>query len=234
MTTPRTRCDCGHPLRTHHDDLFGSGHGPCGSGTPDDLVMCGCKFPTAKGDRISWGGYTDVELHAAFDLVKPKNWKMPIHAFVNKDADLDLILEAVLYFTGSMVEVYEDPRHPGKILVEAAGLSRVPIAPHRFLRVMRTPGEGEPMTVLYEIDAGPGAVKIGDEEWDGAFASLSLEDIGMIGFNPTLQLDILTHAHSDDGVASTSIELNVAEAQALAAVLTTWAERAAEERSDDQ
>ena len=55
-------------------------------------------------DGIVFGGWTQGQLSEAFDLVKPTgNWKMPIDATVRDDVDLQLLNDAVAYFTGGVI-----------------------------------------------------------------------------------------------------------------------------------
>jgi len=79
--------------------------------------------PTAK----DFTGYTDEELHAAFDKVKNKrNWKERVDAVID-EKDLDVTTEAIIYFTGSMpdiVDSWEWPRSrraKGKVRIVASG-----------------------------------------------------------------------------------------------------------------
>lgn len=67
------------------------------------------------------GGYTQEQLETAFKKVQNKeHWKGRINALVNGDEDLDLILFAISYFTGT--EGYTlAPRKDGKIRVRAPG-----------------------------------------------------------------------------------------------------------------
>lgn len=64
-------------------------------------------------------GRSEDELHAAFDKVcDPVNWKMPIDTTVPADADQNLISDAIIYFTGSVPDIYPEDDH---LRVEAAG-----------------------------------------------------------------------------------------------------------------
>lgn len=52
--------------------------------------------------------YSDEELRKAFAIVENKdNWKNPIDSWIQK-RDLQLITEAVEFFTGSTVKTIED------------------------------------------------------------------------------------------------------------------------------
>lgn len=62
-------------------------------------------------DKIVFQGHTHGELTEAFDLVKPTgNWKMPIDATVKDDVDLQLLEDAVIYFTGGPIETQRTPK----------------------------------------------------------------------------------------------------------------------------
>ena len=55
--------------------------------------------------------YSDEQMKQAFDLVKDKeHWKNPIKVtlpFTTSEETLDIIFEAVVYYTGSMAEIYK-------------------------------------------------------------------------------------------------------------------------------
>lgn len=77
-------------------------------------------FPCiVRGELVS----RDDVLLAFNSVCDKENWKMPIEALVNGDADLDLIRAAVVYFTGSVPTF--DPVDPVDnttlIFVRAAG-----------------------------------------------------------------------------------------------------------------
>ncbi len=60
--------------------------------------------PGIPADKIVFQGWTHGQLTEAFDLVKPAgNWKMPIDACVKDDVDLQLLDDAVVYFTGGII-----------------------------------------------------------------------------------------------------------------------------------
>lgn len=70
-------------------------------------------------NATTFGGYTDAELHRAFDMVKNRtNWKEPINAVI-AESDLDIVTEAVIYFTGCLIDVW--PYKEGRVRVTAAG-----------------------------------------------------------------------------------------------------------------
>ena len=61
--------------------------------------------PGIPADKVVFEGHTHGQLVEAFDLVKPVgNWKMPIDATVKDDVDLQLLEDAVIYFTGGPIE----------------------------------------------------------------------------------------------------------------------------------
>lgn len=60
--------------------------------------------PGIPADKVVYGGWTRGQLSEAFDLVKPAgNWKMPIDAIVKDDVDLQLLNDAVAFFTGGLI-----------------------------------------------------------------------------------------------------------------------------------
>jgi hypothetical protein len=66
-----------------------------------------------------FGGYSQAELQAAFDLVKsPADWKEPIDATVPENTDLEAVSAAVAYFTGGGCEM---TRQVGQVRVSGAG-----------------------------------------------------------------------------------------------------------------
>jgi hypothetical protein len=60
--------------------------------------------PGIPADKVVYGGRTHGQLWEAFNLVKTAgNWKMPIDAVVKDDVDLQLVADAVAYFTGGPI-----------------------------------------------------------------------------------------------------------------------------------
>ena len=63
--------------------------------------------------------YTDNELRTAFDKVKNKNnWKKPINRWI-KESDLFVTEDAVIHYTGSVVNVVDEKE--GKVKIHAEG-----------------------------------------------------------------------------------------------------------------
>ncbi len=58
--------------------------------------------------------YTDEQMRAAFELVKNKeHWKNPVRAtlpFTTSEETLDIIFEAIIYYTGSFPEIYKNKK----------------------------------------------------------------------------------------------------------------------------
>lgn len=70
---------------------------------------------------VVYGGYTQAQLKAAFDLVKnPENWKLRIDARVPGSTDVMLLHSAVEFFTGGAATIATDARS-GELHVQASG-----------------------------------------------------------------------------------------------------------------
>ncbi len=83
-----------------------------------DLIIEEVPIP-AKG---SGREYTQAELQAAFDRVKnAKNWKARIDRTIDVK-DLDVTLQAIVHFTGTVAQEYSHP-NPNKVIVRAKGYS---------------------------------------------------------------------------------------------------------------
>ena len=80
------------------------------------------RLPSVDRQR-DWAGDYDrnqAELTAAFQLVANRDhWKNAISARVEADADLELIQEAIIHFTGTVPTFERCPS--GRVLVKAAG-----------------------------------------------------------------------------------------------------------------
>jgi hypothetical protein len=67
-------------------------------------------------------GYSEEQLHAAFDLVKDKeNWKMPIDGAVIPEDQEDVVTAALIFFAGSPAQFEPIRERPGFLRVYAAG-----------------------------------------------------------------------------------------------------------------
>ena len=65
-------------------------------------IECDAEKAQRYNHQPVYDGYTQRQLHDAFDLVKNKsNWKLHINALVPNDVDRRLIEAACIYFAGS-------------------------------------------------------------------------------------------------------------------------------------
>ena len=71
-------------------------------------------------ETAAYNGHTDTELHAAFDKVKnADNWKDEIDAVID-EAEWGIVNDAVIYFTGGMLDIVER-LDGGRVRVWSAG-----------------------------------------------------------------------------------------------------------------
>jgi len=72
-------------------------------------------------DEQAFGGFTQLQLHDAFDLVcDPDGWKMPIKNKVIDGKDLAMVEAAVKFFTGGGLSKTTTTRD-GRVKISAKG-----------------------------------------------------------------------------------------------------------------
>jgi hypothetical protein len=72
-------------------------------------------------EPIVYRGYTDAQLHAAFDQVKDKdNWKDRISAIIDAK-DQDVVDAAICYFTGGGADFWWPSKVKDRVRVRAPG-----------------------------------------------------------------------------------------------------------------
>ena len=88
--------------------------------TQNEEFVSDLYLPKAFLDMEATNGYTNLELHAAFSLIKnEENWKEAIEAEINAE-DYEICAEACHYIAGSHLVVVEEYQN-GTIRVVAAG-----------------------------------------------------------------------------------------------------------------